>query len=507
MELSQSNNQHHNVRDNLHEGGNLTTNNITTLDVQHRVEDCKTDQIQAPGIIMHRREAHPEGEINLEQEALQQLNLIDIQIIAVVDPYENHIQQEVPIPPTITDPFWREFNDWRRNNPNDYDQWLNNRNQLPSGDTAPENFDTNNATGDNAPRTNNVRNDDSQTTESTCGESSSDTLTITSTGDSCITSLTGGSFTAESNDSFHTANEYASTTDSFVTCPEIQSPPESLLSFCNEFNVSHSHRKMLLPGVRIWPTAKSVPRKPKTKPTPALDNYINQLTLAGIIEPSKRGPFVASLFIIPKQNNEPRLIVDYSNLTPVLKPPKFYLPSIYQLRKRKQFPFINPFFIKIDLKNAFYNIAIAEKSRYITTFYYKTYYRFKYLPFGLSIAPFFMQLVTNYISKYFVENGCFSWVHLDDLIAISDDEFLLITVLRTVLEKLKKSNFLINEKKSSLIPSKQIEFLGALWSKKQIERLPKVDLQINNILQFITNTRKSYSLKKAQQIAGYLNYY
>jgi hypothetical protein len=122
MELSQSNNQHHNVRDNLHEGGNLTTNNITTLDVQHRVEDCKTDQIQAPGIIMHRREAHPKGEINLEKEALQQLNLIDIQIIAVVDPYENHIQQEVPIPPTITDPFWREFNDWRRNNPNDYDQ-------------------------------------------------------------------------------------------------------------------------------------------------------------------------------------------------------------------------------------------------------------------------------------------------------------------------------------------------------------------------------------------------
>ena len=162
---------------------------------------------------------------------------------------------------------------------------------------------------------------------------------------------------------------------------------------------------MLLPGVRIWPTAKSVPRKQKTKPTAALDDYIKQLSLAGIIEPSKRGPFVASLFIIPKQNNEPRLIVDYSNLTQVLKPPKFYLPSIYQLLKRKQFPFVNPFFIKIDLKNAIYNIAIAEQSRYITTFYYKKYYRFKYLPFGLSIAPFFMQLVTNYISKYFTQHG------------------------------------------------------------------------------------------------------
>jgi len=380
---------------------------------------------------------------------------------------------------------------------------------MPPGETAPDNAATNNATGDNAPRTNNVRNDsNSHTTGSTCGESyTSDTLTITSTGDSCITSLTGSSFTAESNDSFHTANDNISTSATFLTCPEIQSPPDSLLFFCNEFDVSHSHRKMLLPGVRIWPTAKSVPRKQKTKPTAALDDYIKQLSLAGIIEPSKRGPFVASLFIIPKQNNEPRLIVDYSNLTPVLKPPKFYLPSIYQLLKRKQFPFVNPFFIKIDLKNAFYNIAIAEQSRYITTFYYKKYYRFKYLPFGLSIAPFFMQLVTNYISKYFTQHGCFSWVHLDDLIAISDDEPLLIAVLRTVLGKLKKSNILINTSKSSLVPSKQIEFLGALWKDKQIERLPKVDERINNILQFINNTRKSYSLKKAQQIAGYLNYY
>jgi hypothetical protein len=96
---------------------------------------------------------------------------------------------------------------------------------------------------------------------------------------------------------------------------------------------------------------------------------------------------------------------------------------------------------------------------------------------------------------------------LDDLIAISDDKSLLVAVLRTVLEKLKKSNILINSKKSSLLPLNKIEFLGALWSKNQIERLPKVDQQIQNILHFINNTRKSYSLKKAQQIAGYPNYY
>jgi hypothetical protein len=57
---------------------------------------------------------------------------------------------------------------------------------------------------------------------------------------------------------------------------------------------------MLLPGVRIWPTAKSVPRKQKTKPTAALDDYIKQLSLAGIIEPSKRGPFCSLIVHYPK---------------------------------------------------------------------------------------------------------------------------------------------------------------------------------------------------------------
>jgi hypothetical protein len=240
MQPSQSH-RHNNARDNLQEGGNSTHNNTTQLDVQHHADGHKTDRYKAPGIIMHRQEAHPEEETNLEQLALQQLNLIDIQIIAVVDAHNNQHQHEVPIPPTITDPFWREFNDWRRNNPDDYNEWLNNRNQLPPGDTAPENTATNatgdnapdennatsNAIGDNAPTNNNATTDrtntqsssnDSQTTGSTCGESyTSDTLTITSTGDSCITSLTGSSYIADSIDSYYTANDTNSTTDSFIT--------------------------------------------------------------------------------------------------------------------------------------------------------------------------------------------------------------------------------------------------------------------------------------------------
>ena len=435
----------------------------------------------------------PEREsTNLEEMALLELGLVDIQVIAEYNNFINTQPVETPLP-LVSDPFWSEFNEWRNSNEDAYNEWLNN---LPASDTA----DANNAQDATDQQ---QQNNNEQSSDST-GESSSyeTTVTLTGTGSSTSVKTTTSS---SSNNSFFTAPSYSSD-DTFLTCPELQTPPDSLAVFCDEFSVSQNHRSMFLPGVRIWPTAKSVPRKPKTRSTPTLDCYLANLKKAGIIEPSKRGLFVASLFIIPKQDGKARLKVDYSNITPILRPPKFYLPSIYQLLHKKLFPFSNPFYIKIDLKNAFYNIAIQEKSRYITIFWYAgKYYRFKYLPFGLSIAPFFCEILTNYITKYFSDRKVFSWVHLDDLIAVSDDKNLLKEILNEVLMKLQRSNILINKKKSSLTPKNSIEFLGANWAKEGITRVSKVDYQIIEIINFISRRKRSYSLKKGQQIAGYLN--
>ncbi len=120
---------------------------------------------------------------------------------------------------------------------------------MPAGDNAP----VTNANGDIAsPNTathDNIADNDEQSDEyfSTVESSNydSDTLTITSTGDSSFTSFsssvsrTGSTSTASSDDTFYTANSSTGTT--FTTCPEIQTPPVSLLSFCNEFDVLHMH--------------------------------------------------------------------------------------------------------------------------------------------------------------------------------------------------------------------------------------------------------------------------
>jgi hypothetical protein len=84
-----------------------------------------------------------------------------------------------------------------------------------------------------------------------------------------------------------------------------------------------------------------------------MTEYIRRLRKAGVIELSKRGLFVANFFVLPKKNGEARLVTDYS----------------YQVQ-RQRIPFTSPYYIKLDLRNTFFNIPIHFKSRHITTFNY-----------------------------------------------------------------------------------------------------------------------------------------
>ena len=169
---------------------------------------------------------------------------------------------------------------------------------------------------------------------------------------------------------------------------------------------------------------------------------------------------------------------------------------------------LKPWYIKIDLKNAFYNILIHSKSRYLTTFEYRGfYYNFKYLPFGLSISPFFMQMIANYIADEFRKFGIYSWIHVDDLIGGHCDKYLLTFITEYITFKLMKCGIRINNEKSQLIPTPQIEFLGSLWTQTNVRRLKTVSKTMQLILHQILHTVEAPNLKRAQQIAGFLNYY
>ena len=130
------------------------------------------------------------------------------------------------------------------------------------------------------------------------------------------------------------------------------------------------------------------------------------------------------------------------------------------------------------------------------------------MPFGLSLAPFMMQIMANYIAAAFRKFGVYAWIHIDDLIAAHDDQALLKRATRVILDKLKKSMIKLNPYKSVIVPSRCVVFLGATWTKDRIVRAPSVDEHIQKALSFIAETNlSSVPLKRIQMLAGFLNYY
>lgn len=70
---------------------------------------------------------------------------------------------------------------------------------------------------------------------------------------------------------------------------------------------------------------------------------------------------------------------------------------------------------KLDLKDAFFHLSINTKSRYVTAFDHDNeHYQFCVLPFGLSVSPYYMQMLTNIIVTRFRELGLVAWGHIDD---------------------------------------------------------------------------------------------
>ena len=91
----------------------------------------------------------------------------------------------------------------------------------------------------------------------------------------------------------------------------------------------------------------------------------------------------------------------------------------------------NLFYVKIDFKQAFFNINLNKKSSFLTTFIYnKKYYKFNVLPFVIATAPFVCQMMLNQITKFIKKYTNIVWGHIDDVILAHKDKNQLSAILK-----------------------------------------------------------------------------
>ena len=125
-------------------------------------------------------------------------------------------------------------------------------------------------------------------------------------------------------------------------------------------------------------------------------------------------------------------------------------------------------FPTMDLRSGYYHIALVKDSRSKTAFVMPFgKYEFLMLPFGLTQAPAYFQLLMNQV----LEGLTFAMTYLDGIIIFSNSEEEHLLHLEEVFHWLRKAGLKMKWSKCNFFKS-QIHYLGHVISEDGIDPPP-----------------------------------
>jgi len=123
-------------------------------------------------------------------------------------------------------------------------------------------------------------------------------------------------------------------------------------------------------------------------------------------------------------------------------------------------------FTKLDLKNGYYLIRMAEGEEWKTAFKSRYgLYEYTVMPFGLCKAPSTFQSMINDVLRGMLDVGGIAY--MDDIVIYTETVEEHDALLRRVMERLRKARLCVSIKKSSF-HQWEVEFLGYKISDRGI---------------------------------------
>ncbi|XP_014208619.1 uncharacterized protein LOC106639490 [Copidosoma floridanum] len=195
---------------------------------------------------------------------------------------------------------------------------------------------------------------------------------------------------------------------------------------------------------------------------------LDKLAEEGVIERSQ-SDYSSTPVMIRKSDGSYRFCIDYRDLNKQTRCDAYQLPNmdaiLDKLRKAK-------FLTKIDLKQAYYQIAIEENSKRYTAFSVagKGLWQFKRMPFGLMNAPMtFQRLIDELFGPEFEPNV---FRYLDDLIIVDGVFEEHVMHVETVLRILIEAGLTVNPEKCEFCCS-QLRYLGFMLDRYGLRPCPE----------------------------------
>ena len=184
-----------------------------------------------------------------------------------------------------------------------------------------------------------------------------------------------------------------------------------------------------------------------------------------VIRPSS-SPWASPVVLLTKKDGKPRFAIDFRRLNSVTRKDAYPLPRIDTTLESLRGA---SWFSSLDLRWGYWNIPLADDAIPKTAFCVPGHglYEFLRLPFGLCNAPATFQRLMDHLMPPDMTR-----VYLDDVVVPGADFGEELARLRTVFEKVRKANFLLNPAKCSLFRRK-LEYLGHIISADGISTDPK----------------------------------
>ena len=198
-----------------------------------------------------------------------------------------------------------------------------------------------------------------------------------------------------------------------------------------------------------------------------LSEYLDENLKKGFIRKSS-SPAGAPILFVKKKDGSLRLCVDYRGLNKITTKNRYPLPLINELLDRLA---TAKFYTKLDIRNAYHRIRIAEGEEWKTAFRTR-YGLFEYLvmPFGLTNAPASFQNLINETLREYLDH--FVVVYLDDILIFSSDLEQHRTHVSLVLDKLLGAGLYVKAEKCEF-DATDVEFLGFRVGQNNVSMDPK----------------------------------
>lgn len=178
------------------------------------------------------------------------------------------------------------------------------------------------------------------------------------------------------------------------------------------------------------------------------------------------GQFVSPVFTVPKKDGTYRFILNLKILNEYIVCPHFKLEDHRTVTK---LIFQNAWMAKIDLEDAYYMVSVHKSHRkYLRFMFEKELYQYNCLPFGLCTAPRLFTKIMRPVITLLRSQGFLSNIYLDDLLLIGLSYANCQENVNQTVSLLKRLGLRVNMKKSQLVPSQNIEYLGFCYCSKSM---------------------------------------